>query len=108
MTNGVNISGPCIAFLSGPLQIFVIWYVDLKTMPVVPGKSLWRSRKVGEVGSRAPHQGPAYRRCTASLVMHAHCLGGTRDYQHVWSVARTSSPEQLSRASRRLKYRPLT
>ena len=101
MSVGVNISGPYIAFLAGPLQIFVIWYVDLKTMPVVPGKSLWRSRKVGEVGSRAPHQGPAYGRCTASLVMHAHGLGGTRDYQHVRSVARASSPEQPSCASRR-------
>ena len=32
---------------------------------------------------------------TASLGMGAHGLGGTRDYQHVRSVARASSPGQL-------------
>ena len=41
VSNGVNSSGPCIAFLSGPLQIFSIYHKDLKTMSKTRRVNLW-------------------------------------------------------------------
>ena len=99
VSNGVNISGPYIAEIPPPLQIISVGSIDLKTMPDIHGKSLWRSGKVGEVGSRPPHPGPVYGRRTASLGMCAHGLDGTRDDQHARSVARSNSPEQPSDVS---------
>ena len=67
----MNISGPYIAKITPPLQIISVGSIDLKTVPAIHGKSLWRSRKVGEVSSRPPILGPATRVLTASLGMFA-------------------------------------
>ena len=104
---GVNISGPCIAKIPPPLQIISLGSIDLKTVPAIHGKSLWRSRKVGEVGPRAPHPGPVYGVCTQSLGMCAHLLGGKRDYLCGWYMIRSSSPKPLKLVSRRPAIRLL-
>ena len=69
MTNGVNISGPRIAFLLGPLQIFVECDHNHKVMAHGSTKSRWQPRKVCKVGPRAPHRGPATRWLTATFAM---------------------------------------
>ena len=69
MSNGVNISGPYIETIPPSLQIISIGSIDLKTVPVILGRNLWRPREIGEVGPRAPHRGPATRWLTATFAM---------------------------------------
>ena len=69
MTNGVNISkskrekiiprGPKISLGS----------IDIRTVSIDHGKTLWRPTKLGEVRFRPPHQGPATRWVTATFAM---------------------------------------
>ena len=49
--------------------IFSRDHVDHKTVPVTHGKTLWRSKRLCEVGPRPPHRGPATRVLTATFAM---------------------------------------
>ena len=71
MSNGVNISGPYIETIPPPLQIISMGSIDLKTVPVILVRNLWRPREIGEVSPRAPHRGPTTRSVTATFA-HAH------------------------------------
>ena len=100
MNKRVNILGPYIETIPPPLQIITMGSIDLKTMPVVRERNLWRAREIGKVGFGPPRYGPVYGQCTVTLGMCAHGLGGKRDELGVGSVTRTSSPDQLNHASR--------
>ena len=98
--NGCEYLGTLRAKVKSPWQIFSRHREDHKTVPVIYGKTLWRSRKLREVSPRPSIPGPATRVLTATFVFFAPRDGlSVKDKCSQWVTKCPGFPRRVRRCN---------